>query len=212
MLLLDDDLISYVLRRDVQEAMHPEIHGELEFGYRNSIDVTSTEMLDQLLIFATHDHEWRQFEQDIVAAREQHERVDAPGSAELQKSVSHEVAACDAIWQGEWSHALELIRQVLDDLRGGRAPQRYAALWNYLAACIAQRLAAQTGDSTLTTAAGKFHSDARAAGRGTTWLSHLAAPVETTTTLARPAADPLDAQAMEGVLANAARLAKPSVF
>jgi hypothetical protein len=101
---------------------------------------------------------------------------------------------------------------VLDALRGGRAPQRYAALWNYLAACIAQRLATQTGDSALSAAAAKFHSDARAAGRGTTWLSHLAAPVETTTTLAKPAADPLDAQAMDGVLANAARLTKPSVF
>lgn len=211
-LLLDDDLISYALRRDVQEAMHPEIHAELEFGYRNSIDVTSAEMLDQLRIFATHDQEWREVEQDIVAAREQYERIDAPGSAELQKSVSHEVAACDAIWQGEWARALELVRQVLDALRGGRAPQRYAALWNYLAACISHRLAAQTGDSALSAAAAKFHSDARATGRGTTWLSHLAAPVETTTMLAKPAADPLDAQAMEGVLANAARLAKPSVF
>jgi hypothetical protein len=211
-LLLDDDLISYVLRRDVQEAMHPEIHGELEFGYRNSIDVTSAEMLDQLRIFVIHDQKWREVEQDIVAAREQYERLDAPGSAELQKSVSHEVAACDAIWQGEWARALELIRQVLDALRGGRAPQRYAALWNYLAACVAQRLAAQTGDPTLSAAAAKFHSDARAAGRGTTWLSHLAAPAETTTTLAKPVADPLDAQAMDGVLANAARLAKPSVF
>lgn len=211
-LLLNDDLISYVLRRDVQEAMHPEVHAELEFGYRNSIDVTSTEMLDQLRTFATHDHEWRDVEQDIVAAREQYERIDAPGSAELQKSVCHEVAACDAIWQGEWARALELVRQVLDALRGGRAPQRYAALWSYLAACIAHRLAAQTGDSALSAAASRFHSDARAAGRGTTWLSHLAAPVETNTALAKPAADPIDDQAIAGVLANAARLAKPSVF
>ncbi len=211
-LLLDDDLISYVLRHDVQGAMHPEIHGELEFGYRNSTGITSTEMLDQLRIFATHGDDWREVEQDIVAAREGYERVDAPGSAELQKAARFEVAACDAIWQGEWDRALDLIRQVLDALRGGRAPQRYAALWNYLAACIAQRLATKTSDTTLSAAAAAFYGDARAAGRGTTWLSHLAAPVEATTTLAQPSVDPLDEQAMNGVLANAARLAKPSVF
>jgi hypothetical protein len=212
-LLLDDDLISYVLRSDVQDAMHPEIHSELEFGYHNSIDVTSTDMLDQLRIFTTHDDEWREVEQDVLAARESYERVDAPGAQELQISVHHEVAACSAIWQGEWDRAIELIRQVIDALRGGRAPQRYAALWNYLAACTAQRLAADTGDSTLGAAAMKFYSDARAAGRGTTWLSHLAAPVDTAIpTFTEAAGDPLDSRAMEGVLANAAQLAKPSVF
>ncbi|MGH3520613.1 MAG: DEAD/DEAH box helicase [Haloechinothrix sp.] len=211
-LLLDDDLVSYVTRRDVQEAMHPEIHAELEFGFRNSIDITSAEMLEQLEVFAAHDQEWRDVDQDIVDDRERYERIDAPGSAELQRSARHEVAANDAIWQGEWSRALECIRQVLDALRGGRAPQRYAALWNYLASCIAHRLADQKGDVALRAAATKFYDDARAAGRGTTWLSNLAAPVETSTALALPATDPLDDQAMTGVLTNAARLAKPAVF
>ncbi|WP_329070345.1 hypothetical protein [Amycolatopsis sp. NBC_01480] len=34
----------------------------------------------------------------------------------------------EAIWQGERSRALGSIRQALDALSGGRAPQRYAAL------------------------------------------------------------------------------------
>lgn len=32
-IILGDDLVSYVIRRDVQASMHPEIHAELEFGY-----------------------------------------------------------------------------------------------------------------------------------------------------------------------------------
>lgn len=211
-LLLDDDLISYVVRRDVQAAMHPEIQGELEFGYTNSIDIPAAEMVEQLRTFADHGEDWRDVEQDIVAAREQYERVDAPGGVELQRSVSYEVGACDAIWQGEWARALELIRQILDALRGGRAPQRYAALWNYLAACIAQRLATAGGDDTLAAAAAMFHSSARAAGRGTTWLSHLAAPADKATATAPPVIDPLDLRAMEGVAGHAAQLAKASVF
>jgi hypothetical protein len=211
-LLLDDELISYTIRRDVQDAMHPEIHAELEFGYRNSIDITSTEMIDQLRIFATHGREWREVEQDIVVARDQYERTDAPGSTELQQSAPLEVAACDAIWQGEWDRALNLIKQVLDALRGGRAPQRYAALWNYLASCIAQRLGTRTGDAALHAAAAKFYTEARATGRGTTWLSHLAAPAENNAANHVSLADPLDEAAMIGVLANSGRLAKPSVF
>jgi hypothetical protein len=211
-LVLDDDLVSYVTRRDVQEAMHPEIHAELEFGYQHSIDTTSDEMLENLRIFTEHGADWREVDQDIVDDREQYERIDAPGTAELQRAVSHEVAACDAIWQGEWSRALDSIRQMLDALRGGRAPQRYAALWNYLASCIAHRLAQQTGDPALGTAATTFFGAARGAGRGTTWLSNLAAPAESGTAPAEPALDPLDEQAMTGVLANAARLARPAVF
>ncbi|MFF5304818.1 DEAD/DEAH box helicase [Streptomyces sp. NPDC013161] len=211
-LLLDDDLISYVTRRDVQEAMHPEIHAELDFGYTNSISATSTEMLDNLRVFIDHSQEWREVDQDIVDARDRYERIDAPGSAELQSSVRNEVAAWDAIWQGEWQRALDLVRKVLDALRGGRAPQRYAALWNYLGSCIAQRLSDQTGDATLHSSATKFYEDARSAGRGTTWLSHLAAPVESITAPTATVVDPLDEQAMNGVLANATRLARPAVF
>src|SRR6185437_5079428 len=92
-LVLDDDLVSYVTRRDVQEAMHPEIHAELEFGYQHSIDTTSAEMLENLRIFAEHTADWREVDQDIVDDREQYERIDAPGTAELQRAVSHEVVA-----------------------------------------------------------------------------------------------------------------------
>lgn len=211
-LVLGNDLGTYVTRLDVQEAMHPEIHAELEFGYRNSLNKTSTEMLANLRIFGRHDDEWRAVDQDIVDDRERYERVDAPGTSELQRAVGHEVAACDAIWQGEWPRALDSIREVLDALRGGRAPRRYAALWHYLASCVARRLAEQAGDAALAAAAAKFYADARVAGRGTTWLTHLAAPADSAAALAQPAVDPLDGQAMAGVLSNAARLAKPAVF
>jgi hypothetical protein len=100
------------------------------------------------------------------------------------------VAACDAIWQDDWTRALDLIRQVLDALRGGRAPQRYAALWNYLAFTIAHRLATKNNDTTLHTAASAFYEAARAAARGTTWLSHLAAaPAEGASTPQPPVID-----------------------
>ncbi|WP_083921514.1 DEAD/DEAH box helicase [Actinopolyspora halophila] len=211
-LVLDDDLVSYVTRRDVQEGMHPEIHAELEFGYQNSTAVTSDDMLDNLRIFAEHGEEWREVDQDIVENRERYERIDTVGTDALQRAAPHEVAACDAIWQREWSLALNCIRKVLDGLRGGRASQRYAALWNYLASSIACRIAQQTGDSSFSDTAESFYAAARAAGRGTFWLSYLDTPTERKTTPAKPALDPLNEQAMNGVLDNADRLVKPTVF
>jgi hypothetical protein len=169
-------------------------------------------MLQNMNVFLEHGDEWREADAGIVENRERYERVDPPGCAELQRAVSYEVAACDAMWQGEWDRALQLARQVLDSLRGGRAPQRYAALWHYLASCIARRLYERTGDGTYNAAAAKSHSEARAAGRGTTWLSHLAAPADNLADTTAATLDPLDEQAMTGARANAARLAKPAVF
>lgn len=212
-LVLGDDLIPYVTQVDVQQAMHPEIHAELEFGYEQSIDITADDMLDQIEVFDEHERAWRQVDEDIVAARETYERIEAPGTAELQKAVRHEVAAWEAIWHGEWEHALTLVRQVIDDLRGGRASQRYAALWHYLAGCIALRLAqSRNDDASLREAAARYFTDARTAGRGTTWQSHLAAPADSAAAPSASEIDPLDQQAINGVLANAGRLNKPSVF
>lgn len=211
-LILGNDLVSYVVRRDIQGTMHPEIHAELEFGYEESKDTSSADMLDNIRIFNEHGDEWAVANARIVAARDSYERVDPPGSAQLSGAASREVAACDAMWQGEWRHALSLIREVIDALRGGQAPQRYAALWSYLGSCIARRIATQTGDTSLEEAATRFYDDARAAGRGTTWLSHLAAQADAATASDPTVVDPLDECAMLGVRANADRLAKPSVF
>lgn len=80
------------------------------------------------------------------------------------------------------------------------------------ASCIAHRLARQTGDTALIAAATTYYADARAAGRGTTRLNTLAAPADSGAAPELPDLDRLNEQTMTGVLANAARLAKPAVF
>lgn len=66
---------------------------------------------------------------------------------------------------------MEKARQVIDKVSGGREVQRYAALWPYLLAALVLRV----DPSNISTAADCL-GKARAAGRGTTWLDHLAAP------------------------------------
>jgi hypothetical protein len=211
-LLLGSGLISYATRRDVQDAMRPEIHAELKFGFENSLDISSDVMIENLQLFRDHGEAWREAETDIVADRDRFDQISPPGSAELQAAAPHEVAAWEAIWQGDWAGALSHARSVLDALSGGKAPQRYAALWNYLASCLALRLARQTGDASLTAASTAFYHAARVAGRGTTWLAHLAAPAESVQAAEAPAADPLDRLAITGVLHELNSLGRPAVF
>jgi hypothetical protein len=80
------------------------------------------------------------FEGDI-ADRDRMSQVAPPGTAGLQAAAKYEVAAWEALWQGEWDRALELTREAVDALTAGKVQQRYAALLNYLAACLAVRLA-----------------------------------------------------------------------
>ncbi|MBA8963896.1 hypothetical protein JOJ86_005868 [Rhodococcus percolatus] len=209
-LVLGSDLTSYLTNLDVQGAMHPEVHAELEFGLENSIDTTSDEMTVRLETFERHDTEWAAVDSDIVTARELHVRKAAPGTDELQRAARREVVAYEAIWAGDWQQSLISIRQVVDRLSAGRGPKRYAALWNYLAFNVASRLAS-AGDESLHASAEGYYRAARAASRGTNWLSHLAAPAEATASPTTPNLDQLDEAAMRGVL-GATDLAKPQNF
>ena len=209
-LVLGNDLTSFVSRQDVQAAMHPEVHAELAFGLDNSLDIDSTEMRENLRAFATQNADWRSVDEHIRAARDQLDRIDPPGSAELQAAAAAEVAAWLAAWQGEWDRALDQARRVLDALRGGQAPQRYAALWNYLAACWALRLA--TGDSALRSTSADYYRAARAAGRGTTWLSYLESPVDRAIESTAPAADPVDATAAAAIHNSLPTMGRPAAF
>ncbi|WNV84712.1 DEAD/DEAH box helicase [Umezawaea sp. Da 62-37] len=177
-LILGRDLTSYLTRRETQAAMHPEIHAELEFGVDTSLGFDSTSMLENLRVFAEHAEAWKAVDDDIVAARETYSREDAPGVADLQRAVRHEVVAAEAIWSGDQNFALDAIRTVLDKLRGDRTPKRYGSLWSYLGFGIAVQLANQTGDSSFRETADIYYRETWKNSQGTTWLSHLAAPIE----------------------------------
>ena len=212
-LVLGNDLTSFCTRNDVLDAMHPEVHAEMVFGLTNSLDTPSSEMRENLRAFFDHSQEWREVEGDITADRDRLDRLDPPGAPELAAAASHEVAAWSAAWQGEWDKALDHARNVIDALRGGRASQRYAALWNYLASCWSVQLFEQTGDPGLPAASAAYYRAARAAGRGTTWLSHLASPSDKIIDEAAPVdVDPLDVAAATNIAAALPRLGRAARF
>lgn len=201
-MILGRSLTAYLSGRDVQAAMHPEVHAELEFGWENSRRYDSANMTDNLRVFLEHDDAWAEVDGDIVRERDKHTRVVAPSSQELQASVRHEVDAWQSIWNNQWDWALTAVRQVLNRLQGERTPRRYAAFWSYLGFGIAHRLAQQTSDPSYLATGADYFRNAQRMSTGTSWLSHLASPSDKASAPSAPQLDELDEAAMRGVISR----------
>lgn len=208
-IVLGDTLVSYLGRLDVLAAMHPELHAEIEFGWAQSLANNSAGMTENIAVFDRHDSDWTGLDDDIVTARDTYKQASPLGTTELQAAAPHEVAACEAIWNCDWNTAIAEIRAVLDALQGGRASSRYAALWSYLAASISARQQTATGVQQYAKAATAFFERAKGAARGTTWLSHLAAPGELKAT--EPPVDAVDQVALETVVARLTTINKGKI-
>lgn len=209
--ILGSDLTSFCSRRDVQGALHPEVQAEVRFGLEQSLSMTSTDIDENIDSFLSHDETWANVEAEITNDRDACVRLDPPGAIELQRSAPLEVQAQLAAWQGDWRRALEKAKGVVDALRGGQAPQRYAALWNYIASCWATRLWNETGDESLRQASALYLEAARAASRGTTWLARSSAHADAPNRSGENP-DPLDTSAALAIQASFARIGRAKSF
>jgi hypothetical protein len=90
--VLGADLATYVARGDVQAALHPEVHAELELGLDNSYG-TSQEMRENLQHFLAQDADWKAAEAELIARREHLTQVAPAGAEELSRAAPFEVAA-----------------------------------------------------------------------------------------------------------------------
>jgi hypothetical protein len=212
-LMLGDELTAFTGRRDVQAAFHPELHAEIQFGLESSLRSTSDELTELFDHFLAQTQDWKIAEPTINARRDTYEQVSPPGTIELERSAAFEVEAWQALWQGEWERAREFARRAIDALRGGRAPQRYAALWNYLlGSWTTIQATREPGASGIEVARAAFLA-ARAGARGTTWLSHLASPAdERAITGVDKAIDELDASAVEVAIAGFDKLRSAAAY
>lgn len=174
--VVGDDLTNFVIRPDVLAALREELQAEIQFGYTQSTGKPVADVDENIDTFLAQSQDWRDVEDDIVDDRDQRARTDPPATKELAAAAAAEVAAVEAWWDGDLDTALAEATKVLDALGGNRKAARYAALWNYLAASWTRTLAREKGDptGTLSKAADGYLAAARACGRGTSWLSHLA--------------------------------------
>lgn len=212
-LMLGSELTSFAARRDVQQALHPELHAELKFGLTASLENTSSELLDLFDHFLGQSPAWIEADETIKAMRDDYNQVTPAGTAELSDAAAKEVAAWQHLWEGEWTAAREAAKATADIIRRSRASQRYAALWNYkLGSWTTIEAGGQPTASTLDAARAAF-SAARVSARGTTWLSRLESPADRRAmTGSEREIDPLDEAAISQAAQTFDRLQRPNVY
>jgi Helicase C-terminal domain len=171
--ILGETLSSYLFKKERREFFHPEIQAELEFGIEQSKEVSVSDLIDNLNHFFARDAEWEGADQAILTQREGLTQKTFASSKDLADVVSAELAYQYAIWDADFTQALEHCRAVLgklnhEDLRG------YRALWLYLAGSAAW-LAHANGYLPDDEQVKVYYRRAQAAAPVLRWLVHLQA-------------------------------------
>ena len=209
-IVLGDDLVRYFTSPDIQQLMQPELQAELTFGYNNSVQISSSEISENIGIFLEHAEDWHELEEDISDDRQGLTRRVPPGTKELEASVRFEVMAGEALWQKDWDLALEHLRSALLAIQGGSGSRRYAALLNYFAYYASSLVdSANSGESNSTQS---YFKSARQIGRASKWESHLPRPAQFELLPAVEEMTLVDQEAVSGIRSSAQLIARSSKF
>lgn len=131
-LLGDRALVDFIVKRENQEILHPELQAELEFGIANSKEKKPEEYKDLWDAFLRQDDDWNAANKTIIGIREKKARRTDPTTKRLKQVVGNELDYLYALWIGDYEHALEKAKAVADDL-GGNETKGYRGWWYYLA-------------------------------------------------------------------------------
>lgn len=140
--VLDGLLSNFFCEKQMQDALHPELHAEIAFGIENSLSLSPDQFLDLIASFRTQD--WVEVEQHLIAERERLEVIVDPIATKLQAIVEDELAYTYAAWFGNWEDAWAAAKRVTEALEGGDSLRPYRALWHLLCASAAENAGAQT--------------------------------------------------------------------
>lgn len=131
-IILGEKLVSYLLPEKKRKLLHPELQAELKFGMNESKDVSLENLLENIEAFLEQNSDWFEADKEIIALRDDLEKVEPDYITNLQKSVSFEISYQYKVLQTDFNGAIDEARNVLKELTDP-ALQGYRALWNYLA-------------------------------------------------------------------------------
>lgn len=175
-LIFGDRITSFLSKKDRQSYFHPELQGELLFGFEESTDTTLTDTLQNIDHFLSQDDDWKEAEAQIYQIRDVSEQADLEGSSNLAEAVRHEVEFMNSLWNANYLNALEACRSVLaqlndPSLRGVRA------LWNYFAGSMATRLSKSSTDQ-YKSQSKEYYRTASKAAPSLSWLNDLVSSLD----------------------------------
>jgi type III restriction/modification enzyme restriction subunit/RAD3-like DEAD/DEAH box helicase len=174
-LLVGQELVSFLSREDVRASMRAELQAELDLGlYYADQGVT---VADALQAFYEQGEAWRESEEHLRQAADELESLPMPGAQELASSVASEVRAWRHAWREDFVGARDHARQAAGSLSGERVKQ-YRALWLYLASSWAQLVAEQSGEDLDARLAAELRRDAGMAFNVLRWFPRFEGEVD----------------------------------
>lgn len=171
-LVVGQRLVEFLLKKENQRILNPELQTEMLFGIENSRDEESDHFAALWEAFSVQGDDWKEAEGAIVAQREGLTQQDDPISQRLQSVVADEVAYLYARWTDNLEDALECARKVVDGLEGEET-KAYRAWWYYLSADSAMALQEATGDDKYWGTARDLLNRASTCCLGIKWFARL---------------------------------------
>jgi hypothetical protein len=170
--VLGDEVLNILVRRDKRALLHPELQAEIEFGLEQSANVKGRDFEKYIEWFLRQGDEWANGEEAIKSLRADAKQTVFEAAGALEAGVQSEVEYQESMWSGDYEGALSKARQVLthlkcEELRG------YRCLWNYLAGSAAF-LATKINDRNLGDLSKQFFWSAGKESSGISWLKVLA--------------------------------------
>jgi hypothetical protein len=169
--ILGQELMDILYQKQNVQHFHPELQGEILFGFEESKTSTVEDYIDNFKIFLKHDQEWEQADQDIVARRNDSIMVKDEATEKLLKSVAAEVQYQYLMWNGDFESAIKYASKVLDVLSGDEV-KGYRGFWYYLAGCACW-LEYKSGNNAYLQASRDYFKRASACTSSVSWLRSL---------------------------------------
>ncbi|MFV8226225.1 DEAD/DEAH box helicase [Christiangramia aquimixticola] len=141
----DRDLSEWLLLKDKNKFLHPELQAELEFGITNSKEVEVEDFVHNFKEFINQTSDWQAADNEIIELRNSKNQEVFPGADELSVTANLEVEFQYALWNNKYEEAFEIVTEIISKLAGGPELKGYRAFWNYQAGVISNILYKESG-------------------------------------------------------------------
>jgi hypothetical protein len=176
--VLGDDFDDWLILDEKRSLFHPELQGELQFGFEQSVEKTPEDFAENLAVFLEHKDAWNDVDADILELRDKAKQARIRGEDALLASANKEVQYTYAIWNHDSNRCLALADEIAS-LLSGDDTKGFRGFWYYLAGAAAEQASREsTGKKHLREVAAAHFVKAAACAPSVAWLRNLIPSVE----------------------------------
>jgi len=176
--VLGDDFDDWLILDEKRSLFHPELQGELQFGFGQSMDKTAKDFEENLAIFLEHKDAWNAVDAEILELRDKATQAKIRGEEALLSSANREVQYTYALWNHDYAKSLALAAEIAS-LLSGDDTKGFRGFWYYLAGAAAEQASRESsGKKHLREVAAEHFVKAAACAPSVAWLRTLVPPAK----------------------------------